>query len=155
MENLLNDIFSHQAIKLNLDGKTKEMVFAELIDAIAILHPEYNRTEMFTEIRKREEIMNTVVSSGVAIPHGFCTGIAGITGAIGVSQLGIDYGASDNKPVHIVFLLVINEQEKKNQIKALNLIYHFAQSKTLALIKKAKDAEEIYAILSSYHSGAG
>ena len=148
MQSLLSDVFDLRAIKLNLDGKTKEMVFVELIDAIAALHPQCDRAELFTAIRKREEKMNTGIACGAAIPHAFCKGIDNIAGAIGISQQGIDYGALNDKPVNVVFLLAINDHAKENHLSILNLIFDLAQSEAIAVMKNAKTAEDIHAILS-------
>ena len=124
------------------------MVFVELIDAITALHPQCNRTEIFAAIRNREEKMNTGVSRGVAIPHAFCRGIANIAGAIGVSPQGIDYGAMDGKPVNVVFLLAINDHAQENHLAILNLVFDLAKSEAVAMMKNAKNADDVYSILS-------
>jgi mannitol/fructose-specific phosphotransferase system IIA component (Ntr-type) len=151
MVNLLSNIFDLQSIKLDLDGKTKETAIDELIDTITILHPEVNRAELFAAVREREEKMSTGIANGVAIPHASCGGIGNMVGAIGVSKKGIEYGALDNQPVHIVFLLAMSQRANENHLQILNLIFKFAQSETLELMKSAKNAEEIYAILSRIH----
>jgi mannitol/fructose-specific phosphotransferase system IIA component (Ntr-type) len=151
MGNLLGDIFDMRSIKLDLDGKTKEMAIDELVDTITILHPELDRSEFYAAISEREEKMSTGIANGVAIPHAFCGGIGNMAGAIGISKKGIDYGALDNRPVHIVFLLAISQRANENHLRVLNLIIKFAQSEALALMKNAKDADEIYSILSRIH----
>jgi len=152
MGNLLSDIFGLRSIKLDIDGKTKDAVFVELIDAITDLHPECNANEMFAEIKKREEQMTTGIGSGIAIPHAFCNGIKNMAGAIGVSQRGIDYGALDDKPVYVVFLLTISKEMKESHLRVLNMIFQLAQSEAIEKIKSAKNAEEIHHILSQVHT---
>ena len=147
----LSEIFDLRSIKTDFDGKTKELAIAELIDSISVLHPECNRTELFTAIMERERKMSTGIGNGVAIPHAGCKGIAGMCGAIGVSKQGIDYGALDNRPVQIIFLFATNEKTDENHLRILNQIFKLVQSEGLALIKNAKNAEEIHAILSRVH----
>ena len=36
----LSDIFDLRSIKLDFDGKTKELALADLIESISVLHPE-------------------------------------------------------------------------------------------------------------------
>jgi PTS system fructose-specific IIC component/PTS system nitrogen regulatory IIA component len=151
MENSLCDVFDLRAIKLNLDGRTKETVFIELVDAIAALYPECSTDDMLTAVRQREEKMSTGISSGIAIPHAFCRGITHMAGAIGVSQQGIDYGALDNKPVHVVFLLLINEKAEENHLRILKKIFQLTQSEAITQIKNAKNAKDIHTILSQAH----
>jgi len=152
MENSLGDVFDLRSIKLCLDGKTKDMVFVELIDAITDLYPECNAAEILAEIQARENKMTTGISSGIAVPHAYCNGITNITGAIGISQHGIDYGALDNKPVHVVFLLTISKEKQENHLHILSILFQLAQSEAINKIKSAKNAEEIHNILSQVHT---
>ena len=151
MENLLSDIFDVRSTRLDLDGKTKEMALVDLIDGIAELYPECDRSEMLAAIRERESKMSTGIGNGVAIPHTFCRGISSMAGAIGVSQQGIDFGALDNKPVHVIFLLVIGEHAEENHLRILNKLFKLAQSEVFPQIRNAKDAQAIHAILSQTH----
>ncbi|MCL2138014.1 MAG: PTS sugar transporter subunit IIA [Treponema sp.] len=151
MTNLLSDVFELESIKLNIDNKTKENIFEDLISIIVKLHPEYNTTEILSAVKQREDKMSTGIGSGVAIPHAYCKGIAKMVGAIGVSKEGIDYAALDNKPVYVVFLFIGNEPADENHLNVLNRIYQVAQSEKFIQIKNAKKAETIYEILSKVH----
>ena len=148
MENLLSRVFDLRAINLDLDNKTKEKAFVELIDSIADFHPECNRSELFTAIREREEKMNTGIGNGVAIPHISYRGIGKITGAIGISRHGIDYGAMDNIPVQVIFLLITGDHPEENHLLVMNHILKLIQSEAFLLIKNAKNAQDIHAILT-------
>jgi len=148
MGSLLSDIFGIQAIKLNLEAKTKDAVFGELIGAITDLYPECNAAEMLAEITERENKMTTGIGSGIAIPHAYCNSVENMTGAMGISRQGIDFGAADNKPVHVVFLLAISKKKKENHLRILNMILKLAQSNALDRILSAKTVEEIHGILS-------
>ena len=148
MARSLNDIFDVKSIKLDIKAKTKEQVFTELIDMIMISHPECDRVKLLTAILDQEDKMNSRFANGVAIPHAEYIGISRMAGAIGVSTQGIDYGSLDGKPVHIVFLLAISKKVKENHLFILNQLIKLAQSKEIDLIKNAKSADEINAILS-------
>ena len=96
----LRDTFDKRSIKLNLESKTKEGVFRELIEAVTAVHPALDRDIGLRVIQERENKLNTSVAPGVAVPHGYYPGTDGIFGALGFSEAGIDYGAFDEKPVH-------------------------------------------------------
>jgi len=151
MGKTLGEIFDPGSIKLDFDGKTKELALAELIHSISVLHPECDRKELFTAIMEREKKLSTGIGNGIAVPHAGCKGITDIYGAIGVSKQGIDYGSLDNKPVHIVFLFATSGKADENHLHILNLIFKLAESEAFALMKNAKNAEEIHAILSRVH----
>jgi mannitol/fructose-specific phosphotransferase system IIA component (Ntr-type) len=148
---LLSDVFDKRSIKLNLEGSTKEEVFAELIDAIAAIHPEFDQEEMLSVIQNRENKMNTSVASGVAIPHGCCPGINTVIGAIGISEAGIDYQAPDHMPVHLVFLIIMGEAAREKHLHVLNRVLSLINSEALARIRQARDPREVYELLSRFH----
>lgn len=85
---LLKDVFDQQSIKLNLESKTKEAVFTELIDAIVDIRPELDRDEIFAVVYDREIKMNTSVAPGVAVPHRYYLSAHNVFNAIGISQNG-------------------------------------------------------------------
>ncbi|MDR2966003.1 MAG: PTS sugar transporter subunit IIA [Treponema sp.] len=151
MRKSLSEIFNLQSIYFDIDGNSKEGFLAGLVDSFPVFHPEYNRTELFTAVMEREAKMNTGIGNGVAIPRAYCKGIGNMSGAIGISKQGIDYGALDNKPVQIVFLLGMDQKTDANNLYTLNLIFKLAQSEKLALMINAKNAEEIHEILSGIH----
>jgi mannitol/fructose-specific phosphotransferase system IIA component (Ntr-type) len=147
----LCDIFDLRSIKVNLEGITKDAIFTELIEAIRLVHPEYGHDEMFAALQTRENKMSTGIASGVALPHGYCQGVTALAGSIGISQSGIEYKALDNKPVYVVFMLVMGEPAQENHLRVLNQIFSLVKSEAMPLIKAAKDPREIHDILSRVH----
>ena len=145
---LLHDIFDRRSIKLNLESKTKEEVFMELIEAIRTVHPDYGHDEMLAALQDRENKMSTGIVSGFALPHGYCRGIPAITGSIGISQTGIEYDALDHQPVYVVFMLVIGEPAAENHLRILNQIFTLGKSDALALMRTAKNSREVHDILA-------
>ncbi|MFP3041512.1 PTS sugar transporter subunit IIA [Treponema primitia] len=147
---LLNDVFDKQSIKLNLESKTKETIFTELVDTIADVHHELNRDEMLAVVRERENKMNTSVASGIAVPHGYYPG-AGVVGAIGISPAGIDYDAPDHKPVHVIFLIIMGETYREKHLHVLSRILSIIKSGALPHILATKGPQEVYEILSRFN----
>jgi mannitol/fructose-specific phosphotransferase system IIA component (Ntr-type) len=147
---LLSEIFNEQTIKLNIESETKTAVFAELIETLAIAHPEMRKTEMLAAVLNREYKMNTAIAAGVAVPHGYYPGTDKIFGAIGISKNGIDYGAADNKPVHFVFLLMMGDAVREKHLRILNRVLSLIKSDTLPALKTANDVREAHEILSRF-----
>ncbi|GHV57309.1 PTS fructose transporter subunit IIA [Spirochaetia bacterium] len=147
---LLNDVFEEQLIRLNLEGKTKEAVFTELIEAIAKVRPEFDSDEMLAVIQDRENKLNTSVAPGVAVPHGYYPGTGDVIGAIGISRAGIDYGAPDNKPVQFIFLVIMGEASREKHLRILSRVLSLINSGALADIEAAGSPQEVYDILSRF-----
>jgi PTS system fructose-specific IIC component/PTS system nitrogen regulatory IIA component len=148
MKNLFGMIFDPRAIKLNLDAKTKESAFTELVDLIADLNPECDRDEILAAIMERETKITTGIGNGVAMPHAFRKGTGKTSGAIGISPYGIGYGAMDGKPVHVIFMLLTSAHEEEKSLRILNLVFKLAQSEAIMLMKNAKNVQDIHALLT-------
>jgi mannitol/fructose-specific phosphotransferase system IIA component (Ntr-type) len=147
---LLSEIFNEQTIKLDLESETKSAVFTELIERVATVHPELDKTEMLSAVQFRENKMNTAIADDVAVPHGYYPGTDKIIGAIGISKNGIDYGTTDNKPVHFVFLLLMGDAVREEHLRILNRVLALINSGVLPTLQTAKDVGEVRDILSRF-----
>ncbi len=147
---LLSDVFDPRSIRLNLEGKTKEEIFIELAEAITAAHPECDRASMLASLWERENKLTTGIGSGIAIPHTLCRGIKNIAGAIGISQTGIEYGALDQKPVYVVFMLAISNKAAENHLLILNQLFVLAQSEAITVIRETQNTQAVKDILSCF-----
>ncbi|MDR1300907.1 MAG: PTS sugar transporter subunit IIA [Treponema sp.] len=143
----LADIFDTRLIKLNLESTDKAAVFEELSRTIAAVKPELNQGTMLAILHDREGKMNTSVAPGVAVPHGYFPGLNRIIGAVGFSLKGIEYSAPDHKPVHLVFMLLLGEGERKEHLHVLNQILTFVKFGALSYIRDAGTPQQAYDML--------
>jgi mannitol/fructose-specific phosphotransferase system IIA component (Ntr-type) len=148
---LLADVFDTRLIKLNLDATNKDEMFEELTGEISALRPELDRERILAAIHEREAKMNTSVASGVAVPHGYFHGLDGIIGAVGFSPKGIEYGAHDSKPVHLVFMILLGEGAREQHLRVLSRIMRFVKAGALSYIKEAGTPQNAHDIL--YRAG--
>ncbi|MDR2518826.1 MAG: PTS sugar transporter subunit IIA [Spirochaetaceae bacterium] len=147
---LLHEVFNLKTIKIPLNGATKEAAFMELIEAITDAYPELDRNELFAAIIERERKMGTGIGGGAAVPHGYSKGIDNITGAIGISQGGIAYNAPDNKPVHVIFMLVMSKAAQEGHLQILSQIFRLVTSEVYPLLWNVRDSAEARNILSRF-----
>ncbi|MDR2150988.1 MAG: PTS sugar transporter subunit IIA [Spirochaetaceae bacterium] len=144
---ILADVFDERLIKLDLEGTDKTTVFQELVEAIAAVKPELSREDMLSALHDREAKMQTALSGGIAVPHGYFHGLKGIIGALGFSRDGIDYGVSEAEPVHLVVMLLLGEGEHERHLRVLSRILTLIESGTLSQIKDSPNPHEVYKIL--------
>jgi mannitol/fructose-specific phosphotransferase system IIA component (Ntr-type) len=144
---ILADVFDKRLIKLDLESTDKDAVFEELAGEISAVKPELRKAETLAAIRDREAKMNTSIASGVALPHGYFPGLNGVIGALGFSRGGIDYGANDHKPVHLVFMLLLGEGAREHHLRVLSRIATFVRSGALSYIGEAETPQKVYDIL--------
>ena len=57
-------------------------------------------------LSKRETLGSTGIGKGVAVPHCRTMAVSDVFVVVGISKDGVDFAASDKKPVNLFFLIV-------------------------------------------------
>jgi len=105
----------------DVGGKPRALGFlARILDA----NPDIEvGTDTIEEVNKREEECNTGIGLGVGVPHIRARREEGeLFCAIGWSPQGIEYGASDAKPVHLVVMYYIPGAQKNVYLKEISTL---------------------------------
>jgi nitrogen PTS system EIIA component len=99
-------------------------------------------------LQAREELGSTGVGQSVAIPHCTLPGLGRFFGLFTHLTRPIDFQAIDDRPVDLVFLLLIPERAGKDHLTALALISRRLRDReTAARLRAAADEPELYQIL--------
>jgi PTS system fructose-specific IIA component len=110
-----------------------------------------NDKEGFLEdVLNRESISTTGIGNGIAIPHGKSANVLETTVAIGRTAIPLEWESLDDKPVHFIALLAVNEEDKTGvHVKLLSqMARKLASEDTCKRLLKAATAEEIADIFS-------
>ncbi len=122
----LRDFFSEDAIKLELDGITKDEILKELIDLLGL--DEKSEGMLFKMLKRRENLGSTGIGRGIAIPHCRSLVVSRLRVAFGRKSVGVDFKAIDEKPVYFFFLIVAPPLEVSNQyLPVLGKIAQFSK----------------------------
>ena len=122
----LIEFFSADAIKLNLEGSTKDDVLKELIALLNL--DEKSQGMLFKMLKRRENLGSTGIGRGIAIPHCRSLVVSRLRVAFGRKPDGIDFQAIDNLPVRYFFVIVAPPLEVSNQyLPVLGKIAQFAK----------------------------
>ena len=97
---------SEQCIVLELESTNKEELLGEMAEAARRRYPELNLKSIQQVLMEREQIGSTGVGNGVAIPHGKLHELQQGLVCFGRSTKGISFEAKDNKPVHLVVMIL-------------------------------------------------
>ncbi|MDR1180269.1 MAG: PTS sugar transporter subunit IIA [Spirochaetales bacterium] len=150
---LLQDIFTASRIKYGLEAGDKDEIFEELVDVLVRGYNISNREEILHAIEDREAKMSTGIKTGIALPHGKVEGLAGICGALGVSESGIDYDSLDGEPVFLVILLVSGTENAEIHLKILKKIAELLENPAfLTDMKNSGSAEKAFSVLKNYEN---
>ncbi len=107
---MLSELLSPQRINLNLHSNDRESVLSELVNQIPELANEPgSRETLLRALHEREKLHSTGIGDGIAFPHArnAVVGIVNHTVLVfGRHGHGIAFGALDNLPVRLFFLLV-------------------------------------------------
>lgn len=122
----LRDFFSEDAVKLHLEGATKDDILKELIALLQL--GEKDEGVLFKMLKRRENLGSTGIGRGIAIPHCRSLVVNKLRVAFGRKSAGVDFKAIDDKPVHFFFLIVAPPLEVSNQyLPVLGKIAQFSK----------------------------
>jgi mannitol/fructose-specific phosphotransferase system IIA component (Ntr-type) len=147
---LLSEVFDARHIKLGLASATKDAVFEELVEVLAALHPELDRSEMLAAVTARESLMNTAIVPGIAVPHGCCKAVNGVVGVVGISREGIAYGTEDRQPVHCIFMMIMGASCREKHLQILSRLLSLFDSQVVAEIRAAENAQAVHDIIRRF-----
>jgi PTS system nitrogen regulatory IIA component len=122
----LRDFFSEDAIKLELEGTTKDEILKELIGLLGL--DDKSEGMLFKMLKRRENLGSTGIGRGIAIPHCRSLVVSKLRVAFGRKTVGVDFKAIDDKPVFFFFLIVAPPLEVSNQyLPVLGKIAQFSK----------------------------
>lgn len=133
-------------VRVRLPGETKREVIEELVGLITG-HPAVHDAEALRQaVWSREEIMSTGVGKGLGLPHAKSSAVAESIAAFGVTQHPIDFGAIDDQPVRLVFLLAGPESAKSEHIRILSRVSRLMNRQSFRQqLLEAETPEEVVA----------
>lgn len=146
--------FSPKTVVMDLESVDKDELFEEMVEAIVRVHPEVERAEALEALRERESKMSTGIMHSIAVPHGNCSTVEEVLGAVGISHKGIDYDSLDKAPVHLVFMVLCNPEKPEMHLSVLKELSTVLQSPTfLKEVMEKKTPQEVYDLLCSFKDG--
>lgn len=151
---VLTQILQPTCVKAPLDGRDKDSVITELVDLLAENKLLLDRDVVLESVFAREQTRSTGIGSGIAIPHGKCTGVDDLVMAVGIAPEPVNFDSIDQKPVSIIILLVSPADRTGPHIQALARISRLMLDEEFkAKLEKAASPEEVYQLISIKESG--
>jgi len=148
-EELVN-YFDEQLFIPNLNAKTKNELFEEIIDQFVKIKYFKNKNIILEMLHQRERLGSTGIGKKVAIPHGRSTSASDILIAFGKSVEGIDYDAIDGKPVQLIFMIIAPPQDENNMYLPIlgKMVEILNKTKNRNNLLKAETFDEFIEIIS-------
>jgi len=135
----------------SLSATTRDAALDELVRCFVNAKIVRNRNIVFEMLRRREALGSTGIGHGIAIPHGRSTAVPDVMIAFGKSEKGIDWESIDNKPVHLVFLVLAPPQEQNIRYLPIlgGLVEVLSDNKQREKLRKIKSFSDLTSILQS------
>ncbi len=105
--------------------------------------------ELYEKLWEREQLGSTGIGAGVAVPHCKMSGSTEVVVAVAVLRESIEFGAVDDQPVELVFLVVSPEDQPAAHLHCLAAIAKWIKADNhVERILEAEDPSSIYGLLS-------
>lgn len=148
--NQLASLLSVTRILLDVETESKKQLFeqvGQLLNADSCV----NSKLVLESLLAREKLGSTGLGQGVAIPHGRIKGLKSASGVFVRLRHPIEFGAPDQLPVRLLFILFVPAQATDLHLEILSELAQLFSNKTVrdALCQSA-NAEEVLALIRNW-----
>ena len=143
----IHDLLTPNTVRVGLSGETKEEVLDNLVSLLDGHPAVKDIDEVRQAILEREKMMSTGVGKELALPHAKTSAVRESIAAFAVTNRPIDFGAIDNEPVRLIFLLVGTEIAKSEHIKILSRVSRLMnRDRFRSRLFDSKSAEDVISV---------
>ena len=144
----ISDMLYDDAFLVNFDGTSKKQVLEEL-SKLAETKLGISSRKLIENLTKREKLGSTAVGNGIAIPHANVTNLDKPYVFVSTLVKGLNFNATDDMPVDIIFLLIAPEDQGSEHLQSLALISRLLRNKELTTkLRGCKSPESALAVIS-------
>ncbi len=147
--NTISRLLSPDTVSLTAQAATKEALFQLAADAFAE-RVGTNSTQIREALLMREQLGSTGLGQGVGIPHGRLKGLKQVAGMFFRLSKPIPFDAPDNRPVDLVFFLLVPEQSTEEHLQLLSeLAQGFSDPDFRDGLRNAEDINAVIQIFTN------
>lgn len=145
---LISTLLKPEYVLLDMDAGSKEALFEAIAKRIAPalqLDPKLIEKSLFT----REKLGSTGLGQGVAIPHGRIKQLKQAAGVFIRTHDAVPFGAPDNEPVRLLFVLLVPENATDLHLQILSeLAQLFGDRMLRERLLQTDSTDEAYQLLT-------
>lgn len=143
----INQVLSLDCTKSAVQCTSKKMAL-ELISEIAAAHTGQSSTELFECMLNREKMGSTGIGNGIAIPHARMFSADKAVAILLQCTDPIDFDSIDNKPVDLLFALLVPDAQCSEHLKTLSaMAERLSDKQVLRQLRTAQSDQELYEIM--------
>lgn len=139
------DFLGEGCIIPDISADSKDEALVRLVEKSVEREPSLTLEKVLAVIKEREQLGSTGIGGGVAIPHGKLADLGRVLIIVGRSREGVPFEAVDNRPVHIVVLLLAPDDSATVYLKLLARVSRLL--KTPGVYEQILDAADEASVL--------
>ena len=130
----------------DVETTSKKRAIEKASDLIASVELGFDGQELYSNLISREKLGPTAIGNGIAIPH--CRiACSSAVGSLFRLSNGIDFGALDDLPVRIMFVLLVPQHETEDHLHTLPMLARKFESEMYRNgLLEAKDSRELFEV---------
>ena len=132
-----------------LDDATKDACLQTMVSTIARSAQLGEEESIYEAILEREKLLSTGFTLGLAIPHAKLSTIKDFVVGLGLHKRGVAFDSLDEKPVHILVMILGPDQRQDEYLKVLSRVTTFLKENREKLLS-LDDAEAVYQLTLDY-----
>lgn len=141
----IEHLLSRDRVSLDLAASDKKRLFEHIGALLYEGGESFDPQEAAAALLERERLGSTGIGAGVALPHGRVRGLGRARGAFCLLRRALDYEAIDQKPVTMVFALLVPEESSEEHLRILaELAGLFSNKAWRERLLAARTREELY-----------
>jgi PTS system nitrogen regulatory IIA component len=149
---LITSLLPASHVLVDLPAANRRDVF-EQVAALLEGKTGIKRGVILDSLLVRERLGSTGLGQGIAIPHGRVRGLREATGAFVRTREPIEFDAPDDRPVNLVFVLLVPEKSTDVHLEILSeLAEMFSSREQRARLLSAGDSLEVQRLIASWQA---
>lgn len=149
----ISDLISLNRIECVESSSSKKKVLEKISQIFAADDISATPNEIFDCLVGREKLGSTGIGHGVAIPHGRIHDDHNTRAVFVKLQQGVEYDAIDEKPVDLIFALLVPQHSTNEHLEILAILARmFSDEELCRTIRESENADDIYTTLSQWQT---
>jgi PTS system nitrogen regulatory IIA component len=152
---LISSLLPASHVALDVPAADKKAVF-EQVAGLLERTTGIKRGRILDSLLTRERLQSTGLGQGIAIPHGRVKGLREATGFFVRMRTPIPFDAPDDKPVSLIFVLLVPEKSTDLHLQILGeLAQMFSDRDFRTRLAEAPDTLAVQRLITTWQPGPG
>ncbi len=143
-----------ERIGCKVQAASKRRVLQEIGKLLSLSNPPLDEDAVYEKLQERERLGSTGLGSGIALPHARLDGVREARGAFLSLAEPVAFEAADNRPVDLVFGLLVPQSATEQHLQLLAALARLFHEKEFCdALRQAAEPEQVLAEILARRQG--